>query len=493
MTDEVKIIQTDEGAKDGQNKCPKCGSSDIQPNIKTGKLRCSFCRHEFDPVKVEEDYNISDLEGMTIGSGIQDIQEDTKDVVTLKCESCGAEVVIDTASSTQARCHWCRNTLSINQQIPNGAVPDMILPFQVSKNEAQKYIADFVQKRKFFAHPTFTKEFTTENILGVYFPYMIVDINGNMSLSGHGEEQIRQYSVGSGDDKKTLYDADLYYIERDFDITIDDLTIEASGDKLNYSSSEKTSNIINSIMPFDTENCVKYDSNYLRGFTSEKRDININQIKQIVEAQSSDVARIAANSSLKKYDRGVAWSRESFQVKGESWKGSYLPVWVYSYMQKKGGKNLLHYVAVNARTRETMGSVPINMKKLWLFSILVEIFGVFMAIFISRIETDSDYGWIFLLSGVGFFLFMYLRYRNSDARHTYENETKYEISNMEKVDQFVEHRNRLRNSSMNGANNFQLKGNKIDFRQDEVVKRAERQGVDVEEIQKKKSEFDKKE
>ena len=44
--------------------------------------------------------------------------------MTFKCTGCGAEVVIDTNHSTQARCHWCRNKLSMNQQVPNGAVPD---------------------------------------------------------------------------------------------------------------------------------------------------------------------------------------------------------------------------------------------------------------------------------------------------------------------------------------------------------------------------------
>ena len=47
-----KIVQTDVGAKDGQNKCPKCGSTDISLNVNNGKLRCNFCRHEFEPEKI---------------------------------------------------------------------------------------------------------------------------------------------------------------------------------------------------------------------------------------------------------------------------------------------------------------------------------------------------------------------------------------------------------------------------------------------------------
>ena len=186
-SDAPTIVQTDVGAKDGQNKCPKCGATDISLNVNTGKLRCNFCRHEFEPIKVEGlQTDISKLEGQIIGSGAQDIVADTNDVVTFKCSSCGAEVVIDTASSTQARCHWCRNTLSINQQIPNGSVPDVVLPFQMKKDVAKKQIENFVGKRKFFAHPKFRQEFTTQNIMGVYFPYMVVDVNSHSRLVGQG-------------------------------------------------------------------------------------------------------------------------------------------------------------------------------------------------------------------------------------------------------------------------------------------------------------------
>ena len=157
-TDEdIKVIDTGNGLKDGQIKCPKCGATDIQTNTKTGKLRCNFCRHEFELDLAPEDADISTLKGTSMGSGAKDIDAGAEDLITLKCESCGAEVVIDTKTSTQARCHWCRNTLSLNNQIENGAIPDVILPFKVSKEDAEEKIEEFVNDRKFFAHPKFKK------------------------------------------------------------------------------------------------------------------------------------------------------------------------------------------------------------------------------------------------------------------------------------------------------------------------------------------------
>lgn len=202
------VVKTDEGSNNGQNKCPKCGSTDISVNSINGHLRCNFCRYEFELEKItgmQED--ISKLTGQVMTSGTQDIVADANDIVTLKCSSCGAEVVIDTASAVQARCHWCRNTLSINEQIPNGSIPDVVLPFAVSKEDAKSQIEKFVGKRKFFAHPKFTKEFTTENIMGVYFPYMVIDVNAHSTLIGQGEHKVRQYTRKEGDKNVTYYDA----------------------------------------------------------------------------------------------------------------------------------------------------------------------------------------------------------------------------------------------------------------------------------------------
>lgn len=450
-TNEPTIIQTDVGAKDGQNKCPKCGATDISLNVQTGKLRCNFCRFEFEPEKVAGlDQDISTLQGATIGSGAQNIVADTKDVLTFKCSSCGAEVVIDTASSTNARCHWCRNILSVNQQIPNGSIPDVVLPFKVSKNEAKAQIEKFVSKRKFYAHPKFKAEFTTENIMGVYFPYMVVDINSHAKFTGQGEHLVRRYTRKNGDSYDTYYDADLYSIGREFDLAIDGLTVESNTERLNKSSSQ-TNNVINAIMPFDIENCVKYDANYLRGYTSEKRDINVDELKNLVYTQAKDVARFAANDTLKYYDRGVCFHQEKVDVKGELWQAAYLPVWLYSYQQVSGDKKVLHYVAVNARTKETMGSVPVHMPKLLVVSFVVEIFGVMLMLFV-----DSDYSFLFLLAGFLYFFIIFLKYRNTNARHHHETETKNKMENLQKKDILTDHLRGLSNARMRGANNTKV-------------------------------------
>ena len=465
---EPKVVDTSGGAADGQTKCPKCGATDISLSVKTGKLRCNFCRHQFDPIHIQGmETDLTNLQGEVYGSGTNDINTAAEQMVTLKCQSCGAEVVIDTSEVTQARCHWCRNTLSINNKLPNGAVPDVVLPFSVTKAEAQQRISDFVGRRKFFAHPKFRQEFTTDNIMGVYFPYMVVDFNSHVHLAGMGEHEVRSYTVRRGkNNSETYYDADLYQVERDFDLTIDGLTVESSADKLNTANSAKTTNIINSILPFDVENSVKWDANYLKGFSSERRDTNVEELRPMVEAQAKDVAKFSANPTLKKYDRGVRWENEEMQVKGQQWKAAYLPVWLYSYMERKNGDQKLHYVAVNARTKETMGSVPIHVPKLFAISALIELLCI--VLMISPVcDGLEEARLLLLIPGILYYFIIYSRYRNSGARHSYETETPCTVLNMQESDVLIRRETRLSNAYIRGRNNTRLTANQVktNFRQ----------------------------
>jgi hypothetical protein len=129
----------------------------------------------------------------------------------------------------------------------------------------------------------------------------------------------------------------VYAVERHVDFTADDLTIEASSERAQMNSKVNTNNVINTILPFDTENAVKWNASYLTGFTSEKRDQDVARTTPQLEHQLLSIARSQVGPSVEGYDRGVRWERERLQVHGTRWVAMYLPVWLYSYHQVKGG------------------------------------------------------------------------------------------------------------------------------------------------------------
>ena len=362
------VINTaNERLSDGVNRCPKCGSTDIQLRVSSGMLICLFCRHEWaeeriDPI-VTGTTDLRDLRGTTVASAASDITSDDL-TVTLKCAGCGSEVVVNTAEATSSRCHWCRHVLGINEQVPNGAVPDAVLPFSLTRDQAVERIREFAGKRQLFAHRRFVREFAPDNVVGVYLPYMVVDGNVSADVRGVAEIETRRYTRGSGDNKETVYDADVYRIHRHVDFTVDDLTLESSSARAQMDSFVNTNNVINTILPFDTANAVKWNANYLVGYTSERRDQDVSQLVPALEHQLLSIARSEVVSSVKMYDRGVRWEAEGLDVHGTRWVAMYLPVWLYSFYHQDGGRAMVHYIAVNGRTGETMGSVPVSQPRL---------------------------------------------------------------------------------------------------------------------------------
>lgn len=356
--------------KDGLNRCPKCGSTDVRLKLGTDVLVCQFCRNEWQGTRVEEAFGLGDgldqLRGTVIASGARDIQADTASLMSFKCTGCGAEVTINTESTMTARCHWCRHVFGVNEQVANGAVPDAVLPFRISKDDAVARIRQFVDKRRLFALKAFKEQFTPENVVGVYLPYMIVDSNVSASVAGKGEIKTREYTRGTGDKKQTYYDADVYQVERHVDFTVDDLTLESSAERGNLDARANTNNIINTILPFDTKNALKWNASFLTGFTSEKRNLDVEKLRPRLEDQLLSIARAEVEDSVRRYTRGVRWEKERLDVHGTRWVSMYLPVWLYSYHQPGKNGGMLHYIAVNGRTGETMGSVPVQQWKMLL-------------------------------------------------------------------------------------------------------------------------------
>lgn len=82
-----------------------------------------------------------------------------------------------------------------------------------------------------------------------------------------------------------------------------------------------------------------------------------------------------------------------------------------------------------------------------------------LAVFLdSSSDEGMELGLLLLLSGPAFFLFTYLRYRNTDKRHYHEVETPAEMSNLQQYDNLVEHLTRQRSSQIDGANDSMVTG-----------------------------------
>lgn len=451
----VKIINNT--SKNGQTKCPKCGASNLFYDETKHKLICNYCSGEYELEKVDGKEEAKTLSGESRGSATKDIDQDASSIITIRCDGCGAEIVLNTEETLHTQCHWCGSTLSINHQIDNGIVPDEILPFLLTREQAFQNIYRYVENKLDFASKEFTDGLSEKNVRGVYFPYFIIDSKAHGKYVGVGEHNTRVIHH----DDSTYYDADVYHIEREFDVTVDDLTIESNLNRLDIFNTKEKNTVINAIMPFDTQNCIQFNANYLKEYTSEKRDVDVKEIEGKVSSEVNDIVRKQLTPSLKKYDRGVRWESEELIFEGKQWLSAYLPVWLYSCQDKKG---TLHYVAVNGRTGETVGSIPKDNSRLAL--IIGLIFGTSVVLGILFLFLFFPIAlFIFFVGFVtSLIIFIVEDYKYANLvwkRHHYETETKCSLNYTNCVDQQIDKLHRVSHAFTPKANSHKVYGDFI--------------------------------
>ncbi|MBO4854842.1 hypothetical protein J5500_00350 [Candidatus Saccharibacteria bacterium] len=411
-------------------RCPNCGASDAEYDIDAGGLRCNHCRTVFASPKVNQFGGFEELVGEVRGSGANDLRNDDY-LVTFNCPSCGALVMLD-KESKDIHCHWCRHNLSAAEKVPNGEMPDLILPFSVKRHTAFQKMLEFARERKVFSIGRFHWQLKEENLQPVFLPYVLVDVRAQVKVDGLG------YIVDDGKMKNVKVDCE-------FEMRIDDLTVEASRDKLNQNSIINTNHIINSILPFDTENAVAWDARLLKGYSCEKRDVNIEGLKTRLDYQIADIAKAQIDEVALNIKGGHLNVGEVKYI-GRKWKTAFFPVWLYSCRGPGFGKRRkIHYIAVNARTGEIMGSVPVK-KTLWnivMFGPLVV--SIILAGFSSRLGMtwSQAFGWILLAIIILFTTSVIANaradeYVNKNARHDYEDDTKITSLNVRDNDSYSE-------------------------------------------------------
>lgn len=344
------------------NRCLKCGASDA--TFDGSWLTCTFCRYRWNTSVIAKELRLSDgiahLSGTTTLDGAADI--DTHALVTLKCSGCGAEVTLNTEKTLSATCHWCRHVLSMSNAVESGVVPDAILPFHISQDDALNRMRTYVAERGSHLDEAFVRDFSQAVVHAVYLPYLVVDGRITVRLDGIGWVQKGKRRIGKNSYE---YYSDEYNVTREVDLLVDDLAIEARSTRTRLYSAVSTTNILNAVQPFDVDNAVRFNAHYLTaGTTFEKRDLSVDDAMSYAAEHFATMARGYVGQTVRGYTGGVRWEAEQIAVKGTRWLTVLLPVWIYAYYEPTPRGTVMHYIAVNGRSGETQGSLPMNMAKI---------------------------------------------------------------------------------------------------------------------------------
>ena len=386
---------------DVQLKCPSCGAP-INFDVPSGKMKCSFCGASFTVEEVNQFNGISQANaeldaahakqagttGATGGAGTATTPETQisttpaegqpgwveppptyldeatgQQMAQFQCNSCGGEI-IGSPDMVSARCPWCNNNFVATGQLTSTRVPDRMIPFAMTKEQALEAFKANMKGLKLI--PREFKQVSVDDIQGVYVPYCLYDA----TVAGEGNfscENIRTWT----DSEYEYTEHREYQVYRSANVAFLDVPVAGT--------TKVTDKITESVEPFDYTKSVAFSPAYLTGFMTNKYDVDAQDANPRALERMKDSTEEVLRNSISGYDT-VSTINTSIQPAFGELEYVFLPMWLMNV--KFQGKN--YNYAMNGQTGKFVGTFPVSERKYWtgLIGIAIPIAIIFGAIFI---------------------------------------------------------------------------------------------------------------
>lgn len=391
---------------DVQLKCPSCGAP-INFDVSSGKMQCGYCTATFTVEEVNQFNGIAQAnaelamahEQQTGGAAARTLAwqgaatipnpgggqmgtvpsaEETgwveppptyldestgQQMAQFQCNSCGGEI-IGSPDMVSSKCPWCNNNFVATGQLTRTRVPDRMIPFGMTKEQA---LAAFKEKMK--GLKLLPRAFTRaklDDIQGVYVPYWLYDA----SVSGQAVfEGSRTRTWIAGDTEYTEHN--VYTVSRA--CRVDYLDVPVAG------TSKITANITESIEPFDYSKSTAFSPAYLTGFMTNKYDVEAEQANPRALERMKDSTIATMRDSVLGFDSVQEISSSVAPTFG-ALEYVFLPLWLMNISWD--GKN--YNYAMNGQTGKFVGEFPVSKAKFWggFAAIAVSLFAILGGLFV---------------------------------------------------------------------------------------------------------------
>ena len=339
-------------------KCPNCdGGLVFDPE--SGTYVCEYCLSKFTQTELtadsQSDENVQPEEasqGQT-NTGAQ------QGAVVYRCPSCGAEIITDETTAATF-CFYCHNPIVLTGKLEGEYLPDGIIPFKITKEQAIERFQQWIQKKKFIPKGFYSKR-QIEKMSGVYFPYWIYNCKTDSYMNGTAKD-IRIWRVGDMEYTETK----VYEIRRAGKISFKNLPKTAL---------QKAQNaMLKGIFPYEFGAMEKFHMGFLSGFQAEKRDIEKESLSEEVRREVYKNAEKCMRDTISGHN-SFSMGGQNHAIREEEFRYVLLPVWVLTYRRSS---DQFYYFALNGQTGEIVGKLPVNKRKL--FGVAAIIFAAVFAV-----------------------------------------------------------------------------------------------------------------
>lgn len=331
--------------------CINCAAP-LQYNAEKQKFACEFCLSEFTEEELKKHFGELDdqLKDKEADAGNSDTDADdfSSSAGIYMCQNCGAEVIAEKTTAATF-CVYCHSPVVLSNRLAGEYKPDMVIPFKISKEDAEKRFYDFCGKKKFLPKD-FISDAQLEMMKGVYYPYWMVNSlkKGSMTATA---KKIRRWEQDGYEYEETK----TYKIRRAGSIDFKGYPCSA------LNADNRTA--LKYVNPYDDSEFKDFSMAYLSGFLAEKRDTERADVQAEVDKDllkySEKIYRDTVSSD---YD-SVHVDKVNVNTVRESWKYAMMPVWLMNFYYN--GKTYMY--AMNGQTGKNFGELPYSKGKLAAF------------------------------------------------------------------------------------------------------------------------------
>ena len=342
-------------------KCPAC-TAPLHFSEETGRLECDYCGSSFSVEEIEARSAEKEQQAAeAFEKAAAEAKADAKDwdgpdaqdnwgeegahLKTYSCPSCGAELICDEATAATS-CPYCGNNAIIPGQFRGALKPELVIPFQIGKEDAVKAL-----KAHYKGKPFLPKSFSDENhiqeIKGIYVPFWLFDGQAEADVSFAAT---RSTVMVTGRERITT--------TRHFDVR---RAGTVSFEKIPVDASKKMpDDYMDSLEPFRYDAMVPFSTAYLPGFFADIPDVSIEECSLRAELRATDTAVESMSRQVSGYETCIP-TRKDAQLRRGKVRCALLPVWLLSTQWE--GQNFLF--AMNGQTGKMVSDLPVSKKRYW--------------------------------------------------------------------------------------------------------------------------------
>lgn len=341
------------------NKCPNCaGFYEFSP--KDGMLKCTNCGAT-SPIDCSDTIPQHDYESTKTNYN----DDWTKDAKHLKCQNCGANVLINRYSLLD-KCSYCGSAMLVDIKQEKTIQPDAVLPFTIDTNQAKTFFQEGL-KGKMFVPNILKKQTPKVNFTPRYVNAYV--FNGSLVAKYSGRLEYSETTTDrDGHTHTTTYTKN---VSGEIPHRIVDLVIESS---TNLSQRE-----LNKILPYDLSKLKTYSGEFLFGSSAEYSNKSLEDAnRELTAIVKTDLT----NRIVHKHhaDRARELSLDlNYSTKNYCY--CLLPTYILDYEYKKK-----HYTTLmNGTTGKLGGGIPKSTLKITLFAlaIVLGILGIGLLFFVA--------------------------------------------------------------------------------------------------------------